>query len=486
MAKFRDGKVRVLVATDVAARGIDVSDVTHVINYSCPEDENTYVHRIGRTGRAGATGVAITFVDWADVTRWKVINKALDLPFEEPAGDVLHLRALLPRPGHPPDVKGRLVDAPRAGARAEAPPETPRAHRWPLGGSASAAARGGGPPASATGAAAAPAAASPSTATLPATARPRRERQRESASRPATAAGRRERQPAAHRRRAAAGPASGAPRPPRTWRQSPDRHRRPGDGRAACSGDDDDRGAERARTPTAPWRRGVLCRMQPWRRGVPSSSRVCTCSPSWTGMSWKPIAAFVAVGEPHHVPHRAGVVDARGVLGARVHRVGPGVEVVGRCCPRPGRSARTEPSGARPATPAGRPCRRPPAAPRRCRRGRRGRCLVAASSRRRRAGRRRRRPVAGARRRSPRGRGCRCRGGRLGHAVARSRRRRRRRRRTAARRAPPSTVTSGDRPTAPPAARSGRSAGAVVAAGHGLRCQPDRRPSASRLAATSR
>ncbi|MGN6132375.1 MAG: DEAD/DEAH box helicase, partial [Nocardioidaceae bacterium] len=84
LKRFREGKLRVLVATDVAARGIDVQDVTHVINYSCPEDEKTYVHRIGRTGRAGATGVAVTFVDWADVTRWKVINKALDLPFDEP------------------------------------------------------------------------------------------------------------------------------------------------------------------------------------------------------------------------------------------------------------------------------------------------------------------------------------------------------------------------------------------------------------------
>jgi superfamily II DNA/RNA helicase len=84
LAKFRAGKSDVLVATDVAARGIDVEGVTHVINYECPDDDNAYVHRIGRTGRAGASGVAITFVDWADQTRWKVINNALGLPFEEP------------------------------------------------------------------------------------------------------------------------------------------------------------------------------------------------------------------------------------------------------------------------------------------------------------------------------------------------------------------------------------------------------------------
>ncbi|MGH3445164.1 MAG: helicase-related protein, partial [Nocardioidaceae bacterium] len=83
MTRFRDGKLKLLVATDVAARGIDVESVTHVINYSCPEDDKTYLHRIGRTGRAGNSGIAVTFVDWADVTRWKVINKALDLPFEE-------------------------------------------------------------------------------------------------------------------------------------------------------------------------------------------------------------------------------------------------------------------------------------------------------------------------------------------------------------------------------------------------------------------
>ncbi|MEV6610581.1 DEAD/DEAH box helicase [Kutzneria sp. NPDC051319] len=80
---FRAGKVDVLVATDVAARGIDVEGVTHVINYQCPEDEKTYVHRIGRTGRAGREGVAITLVDWDEETRWKGISDALGLNIPE-------------------------------------------------------------------------------------------------------------------------------------------------------------------------------------------------------------------------------------------------------------------------------------------------------------------------------------------------------------------------------------------------------------------
>ncbi|MFF8030144.1 DEAD/DEAH box helicase [Streptomyces sp. NPDC016626] len=81
---FRNGKVDVLVCTDVAARGIDVEGVTHVINYQSPEDEKTYLHRIGRTGRAGAKGTAITLVDWDDIPRWQLINKALDLGFGDP------------------------------------------------------------------------------------------------------------------------------------------------------------------------------------------------------------------------------------------------------------------------------------------------------------------------------------------------------------------------------------------------------------------
>ncbi|WP_449349757.1 DEAD/DEAH box helicase [Streptomyces shaanxiensis] len=81
---FRNGKVDVLVCTDVAARGIDVEGVTHVINYQSPEEEKTYLHRIGRTGRAGAKGIAITLVDWDDIPRWQLINKALELNFNDP------------------------------------------------------------------------------------------------------------------------------------------------------------------------------------------------------------------------------------------------------------------------------------------------------------------------------------------------------------------------------------------------------------------
>jgi superfamily II DNA/RNA helicase len=110
LTKFREDKIRVLVATDVAARGIDVQGVSHIINYTCPEDEKTYIHRIGRTGRAGATGIAITFVDWADLARWKMINKALELPFEEPLETYSSSEHLFHDLGIPPGTKGRIVD----------------------------------------------------------------------------------------------------------------------------------------------------------------------------------------------------------------------------------------------------------------------------------------------------------------------------------------------------------------------------------------
>jgi superfamily II DNA/RNA helicase len=81
---FKAGKSDVLVATDVAARGIDIDGITHVINYQCPEDEKTYVHRIGRTARAGAEGISVTFVDWDELARWKMIDMALNLGLGEP------------------------------------------------------------------------------------------------------------------------------------------------------------------------------------------------------------------------------------------------------------------------------------------------------------------------------------------------------------------------------------------------------------------
>ena len=81
---FRDGTIEILVATDVAARGIDIDDVTHVINYQTPDDPMTYVHRIGRTGRAGHSGTAITLVGYDELPKWKAINEELDLDLPEP------------------------------------------------------------------------------------------------------------------------------------------------------------------------------------------------------------------------------------------------------------------------------------------------------------------------------------------------------------------------------------------------------------------
>jgi superfamily II DNA/RNA helicase len=118
---FRSGKIDVLVATDVAARGIDVDDVTHVVNYQCPEDEKTYLHRTGRTGRAGNKGTAVTFVDWDDVPRWSLINKALDLDIPEPVETYSTSPHLYTDLNIPEGTKGRLPKSAqtRAGLDAE-------------------------------------------------------------------------------------------------------------------------------------------------------------------------------------------------------------------------------------------------------------------------------------------------------------------------------------------------------------------------------
>ncbi|WP_442807076.1 DEAD/DEAH box helicase [Streptomyces sp. NBC_01294] len=118
---FRNGKVDVLVCTDVAARGIDVEGVTHVINYQTPEDEKTFLHRVGRTGRAGNKGIAVTLVDWDDIPRWQLINKALELDFHDPLETYSTSPHLFEQLNIPAGTKGILprAERTRAGLKAE-------------------------------------------------------------------------------------------------------------------------------------------------------------------------------------------------------------------------------------------------------------------------------------------------------------------------------------------------------------------------------
>jgi len=122
LKSFRSGDVDVLVATDVAARGIDIDDVTHVINYQIPEDEQAYVHRIGRTGRAGKTGVAVTLVDWDELARWEMIDKALGLNCPDPAETYSNSPHIYAELDIPTDAKG-TVGTPRKPPAKRAPAE---------------------------------------------------------------------------------------------------------------------------------------------------------------------------------------------------------------------------------------------------------------------------------------------------------------------------------------------------------------------------
>jgi superfamily II DNA/RNA helicase len=113
LARFERGEVDTLVATDVAARGIDVRDVTHVINYDMPEDRDGYVHRIGRTGRAGRAGVGVTFV---------LGDQAHDMG--RIATD-LGLHAEFSLSGLPTSTRGGGAGAPRSGQRPRRPQQRP-------------------------------------------------------------------------------------------------------------------------------------------------------------------------------------------------------------------------------------------------------------------------------------------------------------------------------------------------------------------------
>jgi superfamily II DNA/RNA helicase len=138
MAAFKAGKKDVLIATDVAARGIDVDDVTHVINHTIPEDDKAYLHRVGRTGRAGKTGIAVTFVDWDDLHKWALINRALEMGIPEPVETYSSSPHLFADLNIAEGTKGRLKTTPiprkekQAGAprvnREQPVAKKPRAH----------------------------------------------------------------------------------------------------------------------------------------------------------------------------------------------------------------------------------------------------------------------------------------------------------------------------------------------------------------------
>ncbi|MBE1547385.1 superfamily II DNA/RNA helicase [Mycobacterium sp. OAS707] len=132
LKSFRTGAIDVLVATDVAARGIDIDDVTHVINYQIPEDEQAYVHRIGRTGRAGKTGVAVTLVDWDELARWEGIDKALGLACPDPSETYSSSPHLYEELGIPTDAKGTIGEPQKAQAKrapADKPADKPARNR---------------------------------------------------------------------------------------------------------------------------------------------------------------------------------------------------------------------------------------------------------------------------------------------------------------------------------------------------------------------
>jgi len=79
---FRAGSVKILVATDIAARGIDVLDISHVVNYDMPDSADAYTHRIGRTGRVGKNGEAFTFVTGKDTAMVRALERLLNAPLE--------------------------------------------------------------------------------------------------------------------------------------------------------------------------------------------------------------------------------------------------------------------------------------------------------------------------------------------------------------------------------------------------------------------
>jgi superfamily II DNA/RNA helicase len=132
MRAFRNGKLDVLVCTDVASRGLDIAGLSHVINYDTPEDDRAYVHRIGRTGRAGAAGVAVTFVAWNEMDTAELIRRRLDLT-DEPVHEVYSTSPLLSELFDLPTIEeaaaARAAAAPAKAAAEPAAEEAPARRR---------------------------------------------------------------------------------------------------------------------------------------------------------------------------------------------------------------------------------------------------------------------------------------------------------------------------------------------------------------------
>ncbi|MFR1233330.1 MAG: helicase-related protein [Evtepia gabavorous] len=113
LRKFKEGKLRVLVATDIAARGLDIEELSYVFNYNLSEVPETYIHRIGRTGRAGRGGTAISFCDYGEMPMLKDIEKLLKKPIPRRAHDYPMEVFEVPVK----DAKGRVVNPEDAEAR---------------------------------------------------------------------------------------------------------------------------------------------------------------------------------------------------------------------------------------------------------------------------------------------------------------------------------------------------------------------------------
>lgn len=115
LKQFKNGQVRVLVATDIAARGIDVDNVSHVINFELPNEAESYVHRIGRTARAGATGKAISFCDSTEVAYLRGIEKLIGANIQVAGGSVHAQPLISPVPDKPAANNGSPKKKPHRG-----------------------------------------------------------------------------------------------------------------------------------------------------------------------------------------------------------------------------------------------------------------------------------------------------------------------------------------------------------------------------------